>query len=147
MRHGSDLIFSLIARKSDHESFTSVRISYLKIHEAVKSAFEALGRSPRMYRCDEELPRGEDCFRFPIATDLSLNGRKVAGGSQKRSSGFLLHQESIQDLHGIPYRDLIRELSRAFEQVFAARLVSTDLSPELLREAEESAGAREGVAV
>ena len=34
--HGDDLIFSLIARKEHDESFRSVRVSYWKIHEALK---------------------------------------------------------------------------------------------------------------
>src|SRR4051812_9719540 len=36
VEHGRDLIFSVVAGKKDDESFGSVRISYLKIHEAVK---------------------------------------------------------------------------------------------------------------
>lgn len=138
VEHGKDVIFSLIARKTDDESFKSVRVSYLKIHEAVKAAFENTGKTPRFYRCDEKLPRGGDCFLFPIATDLGLEGRKIAGGAQKRSSGVLLHQESIQ---------IGKENAFVFmgvlKQTFAARFgtLCEDalLDPGLLRESKKLA--------
>lgn len=136
VHHGKDLIFSLIARKTDDESFRSVRLAYLKIHEAVKTAFESFGLHPRFYRCDENLPRGGECFVFPIATDLALGTKKVAGGAQKRSSGALLHQESIQDVHGLDLFDLESALRAGFEKVFAIQLKPMDLDPELLERAK-----------
>ncbi|MBI3306676.1 MAG: lipoate--protein ligase family protein [Candidatus Omnitrophica bacterium] len=137
VRHGSDLIFSLIARKSDDESFKSVRVSYWKIHEAVKAGLEAIGNLPRFYRCDENLPRGQDCFRYPIATDLAVGPDKAAGGAQKRSAGALLHQESIQ-WKGMPDSEtLIPALKEGFEKIFKVALVWADLDPALLEEAEK----------
>ena len=134
VEHGKDLIFSLAARKEADASFRSVRMSYLKIHEAVKAALEELGEKPRFYRCDEPLPKGEDCFRFPIATDLAVGGRKAAGGAQKRSAGALLHQESIP-LGKRDAFDLIRALRRAFEKIFAVKIITADIDPALLEEA------------
>lgn len=137
--HGDDLIFSLIARKSAHEYFSSVRVSYLHIHEAVKAAMEKLGFSPRFYRCDERLTAGEDCFVFPVATDLELKGRKVAGGSQKRSAGLLLHEESIRVPDGMDAGDLVNEIERSMETVFGVSLQASDLDPSDLREAAKLA--------
>ena len=139
VHHGRDLIFSIVARKTDDESFRSVRLAYLKIHEAVKAAFEAGGMHPRFYRCDENLPRGRECFAFPIATDLALEGRKVAGGAQKRSSGVLLHQESIQDVQGLDLFDLAAGLRASFEKTFGIQLKPMDLDPGLLEKAKELA--------
>ena len=139
VHHGKDLIFSLVARKTDDESFKSVRPAYLKIHEAVKAAFESFGLQPRFYRCDENLPRGGECFVFPIATDLALAGKKVAGGAQKRSSGALLHQESIQVGHGLDPFDLADALRVSFEKVFEIQMKPMDLDPVLLEKAKELA--------
>ena len=135
VEHGRDLIFSIVARKTDDESFKSVRLAYLKIHEAVKAAFEAGGLRPRFYRCDENLPRGRECFGFPIATDLALGDKKVAGGAQKRSSGALLHQESIQDVHGLDLFDLAAALRLSFEKTFDIQFKPLDLDPRLLEQA------------
>lgn len=154
VQHGEDVLFSLIAHKSHDESFSSVRMSYLKIHEAVKTAFESLGYRPRFYRCDEKLEKGGDCFRFPIATDLSIGDKKVAGGAQKRSAGTLLHQESIQPpkarflFHPLLFlkrskeleaEELIKALKHAFEKTFNIQLAEKDLDPLWLRQAEELA--------
>ena len=135
--HGRDIIFSLIAFKDHDESFKSVRLSYLKIHEAVKVSLEFLGYRPRVYRCDENLPKGPDCFRFPIATDLGLGQRKIAGGAQKRSGKAFLHQESVKLIDGTDPEELIRAIRRGMEKVFGVRLVAVDIDPELMEESAE----------
>ncbi len=59
--HGNDLIFSLIARKQDDpEKFESVDTSYRHLHEAVKLAFQNLGKSSEFYT-GENLQDGRDC--------------------------------------------------------------------------------------
>ncbi len=134
--HGKDIIFSLIAKKDADSSFDSVRMSYLKIHEAVKLAFEILGEKPRFYRVDEKLPKGPECFRYPIATDLAIGSDKVAGGSQKRSRGTFLHEESIYspgNKLGIP---LIAALKDGFQKRFEMTLKPAPISPETLASAE-----------
>lgn len=138
VEHGKDVLFSLVARKSDDESFKSVRVSYLKIHEAVKAAFEASGKNPRFYRCDEKLPRGGDCFLFPIATDLGLGGEKIAGGAQKRSSGVLLHQESVKIGKAAPFT-FVETLKNAFAGRFGINYEDALLEPGLLKEAKKLA--------
>ena len=130
--HGSDIVFSLIAGKQADESFKSVRVSYWKLHEAVKAGFEKLDLKTRFYRCDEELPKGGDCFLFPIATDLEMGGKKIAGGAQKRSSGVLLHQESVQIPKGLEWRPLVEALQFGFTKVFNIQLKNMSFSPELL---------------
>ncbi len=137
--HGRDVLFSVAARKSHHEAFESVRISYLKIHEAVKAAYETLGFQPRFYRCDEKLARGQDCFLFPIATDLGLSGEKIAGGAQKRSSGALLHQESVKMAPGVEAESLMRGLQSGFEKMFEMKFQLSNLDPDLLEQAEQLA--------
>lgn len=138
VEHGKDVIFSIVARKEDHDAFKSVRISYLKIHEAVKWAWEKLGYEPRFYRCDERLEKGADCFRFPIATDLAVKGGKVAGGAQRRSAGILLHEESVKLLPGVDAEQLIENIKAGFESVFEMKLQPLDLNPEWLMKAEKS---------
>ncbi len=147
VEHGKDLIFSLVAAKTHDDSFSSVRISYLKIHEAVKAAFESAGRSPRFYRCDESLPKGADCFRFPIPTDLAFNGRKIAGGAQKRSAGVMLHQESIQfPGSSVQNTAFIDRARLSFERVFRVQIKRAELEPGLLQEAETLSSEKYAVA-
>jgi len=134
--HGNDLMFTLIAPKSADESFKSVRLSYLKIHEVLKDALELLGCTTRFYRCDEALPKGKDCFVFPIATDLAKGKEKIAGGGQKRSLGIMLHQESIQ-LKGLPKAsEIVEAFKTCFKKRFDADFVDADLCPAWLVRAE-----------
>lgn len=140
--HGKDLIFALVASRDEDPSFKSVRLSYYKIHEAVKAGLEAMALEVGFYRCDENLPRGSDCFLYPIATDLRWKGKKIAGGAQKRSLGILLHQESIQ-LGRIKPRpadgEVIKNLCRGFEKIFGVSLKPLDLDPDLFHKAKQLA--------
>ena len=142
VEHGKDLIFSLTARTSEDGSFSSVRMSYLKIHEVIKAALEAFELKPFFYRCDERLPRGNDCFHFPIATDLRVGNRKVAGGAQKRSAGALLHQESIQGMGSLDPKELIRVLREKIEERFEVKCLPSDLDPELWIQAKALAASK-----
>ncbi len=137
--HGKDLIFSLFAHKQDSpEKFESVETSYLHIHEAVKRALEKLGARVDFYT-NEKLENGRDCFLNPVATDLRINGQKVAGGAQKRSQDFFLHQESIQPPAEILRSDLERELLVAFADYFGASIERAEIDPRILIEAEKQA--------
>lgn len=136
VQHGKDLIFSVIAKKNADESFGSVAESYIKIHEAVKKGLELVGQEVRFYRCTENLPKGNDCFVYPIASDLAVGNCKIAGGSQKRSSGTLLHQESIAIPSRVEPSDLERTIAEAFKSVFNSDLQIFELYPDLLAQAE-----------
>lgn len=137
VEHGKDLIFSLIAHKSADESFGSVQGSYHKIHEAVRRGFELLGQKADFYQPSENLPKGEDCFVYPIASDLKMNGRKIAGGAQKRSSGVLLHHESIQLPEAVAAKELCQQVRCGFEKTFDILFESANWDPEILAQAKQ----------
>lgn len=136
VEHGSDLIFSVVSKKNADSSFASVGESYIKIHEAVKKGLELLGQEVRFYRCTENLPKGNDCFVYPIASDLAVGNSKIAGGSQKRSSGTLLHQESVAVPRGMNPSELEKGIRRGFEMIFGITFKDFQLYPELLAQAE-----------
>jgi lipoyl(octanoyl) transferase len=128
--HGEDLIFSLIVRYGAEGSLLSaVRSSYAKIHESVRMGLQACGLDPKFYSCEEKLPKGSDCFDFPVESDLSWRGKKIAGGAQKRSEGVLLHHESIQIPVGVERENLIAGIKQGFEKVFGVTIQDADLDP------------------
>lgn len=133
--HGQDLIFSLIVRTNCVSGkLGSVRESYQKIHECVAAAFQQSGFDPRIYTEAEELPRGNDCFTYPVASDLSWKGKKLAGGAQKRSGGVLLHHESIRIPDGMDPGGLIEAIRTSFEHVFNIKFENTNLDQGLFFE-------------
>ncbi len=134
--HGRDLIFSLTARVlCDSERFASVRASYEKIHEGVRMGLQECGLDPKFYSDRDELPKGNDCFDFPVESDLAWKGNKIAGGAQKRSEGVLLHHESILIPSGVETETLIQAIQKGLGQVFAAPIEKAELNPELYFEA------------
>ena len=136
--HGQDLIFSLIVRHDGSPGFfASVRTSYEKIHESVRVGLQACGLDPKFYSGTGKLPKGIDCFDFPVESDLSWKGKKIAGGAQKRSEGVLLHHESISIPPGVKLEDLARAIQEGFEQVFAVLIKKADLVPEFYFQAEK----------
>jgi len=134
--HGRDLVFSLVARiSSDLERLGSVRTSYEKIHESVKMGLERCGLDTGCYSRNDDLPKGSDCFDFPVESDLSWSGKKIAGGAQKRSEGVLLHHESILIPPGIVWEELIRSIREGLEKVFQVRILESDMDPDVYFEA------------
>lgn len=138
--HGRDLIFSLVARYDRGLALLSqARASYATIHESVRMGLQACGLEPGFYGRAEELPKGSDCFDFPVESDLSWKGQKIAGGAQKRSEGVLLHHESISIPPGVAREDLARAIRKGFEQVFAVTIENAGLDPALYFQAERNA--------
>lgn len=126
VRHGSDLIYSVIARSNSFPAFHQVRTSYLSFHEAVQEAFQKLGIETRLFRCDDSRARAnakrgsslDDCFRRPVPTDVAIGERKIAGGAQRRRGQAFLHQGSIQLPEGVSFESFKEALGEAFERQF-----------------------------
>lgn len=145
--HGRDLIFALIIpippRDPVCESETgslkglgSVQTSYAKIHESVRMGLQECGLDPKFYGGEKALPKGNDCFDFPVESDLSWKGKKIAGGAQKRSEGVFLHHESITVPPGVEWNELARAIRKGFEQVFGVTIENANLDPTIYFEAE-----------
>jgi len=120
VRHGKDLIYSVIARRDSFPTFGRVRTSYLSFHEAVQEALVRLGIETRLFRCDEaKISRNlSECFKEPVATDVLFEEKKIAGGGQWRRREGFLHQGSIQLLQGISFEGMREALKDAFERKF-----------------------------
>lgn len=138
MLHGEDLIFSLIASCAEIPWFQSVKESYAAIHHVVKMGIGSLGMETRFYEDGEGLPKGADCFSYPVARDLSLGNRKVAGGAQKRSEGVLLHHESIVLPRHVNAGDLARAIQTGFEKKFNVVFELVDFDPDIYFESERN---------
>jgi lipoate-protein ligase A len=110
----------------------SVRTSYAKIHESVKIGLQQCGLDPKFYSSGDELPKGSDCFDFPVESDLSWKGKKIAGGAQKRSEGVLLHHESISIPPGVEWKGLSQAIRKGFEEVFSVTIKNVDLNPAII---------------
>lgn len=67
--------------------------AYCALHKAVAAAF---GSQPALHDAPIGSPRGQyECFQKPVHGDVVADGRKLAGGAQRRTKSGMLHQGSI----------------------------------------------------
>ncbi len=93
VKHEGDLTYAFIAPYRYEEPLGRVRKSYFFIHEALCRALFRFGLAAQLYR--SHCGSGDFCFDAPVTDDCMFNGTKIAGGAQKRSQGYLLHQGSM----------------------------------------------------
>jgi lipoyl(octanoyl) transferase len=67
--------------------------AYCALHKAVAAAFES---QPKLHEATLQSPQGQyECFQKPVHGDVVAEGRKLAGGAQRRTKSGMLHQGSI----------------------------------------------------
>jgi lipoate-protein ligase A len=63
------------------------------LHKAVAASFET---QPDLHVAELHSPQGQyECFQKPVRGDVVTDGRKLAGGAQRRTKSGMLHQGSI----------------------------------------------------
>lgn len=96
--HDCDLTYTVVI-PAGHRIYTLDRIeSYREIHNAVQTAFNALGLNTTL--TSAEIPKHVDrafmqCFATPTRYDVVADGKKFAGSAQRRTREGILHQGSI----------------------------------------------------
>jgi len=67
--------------------------AYCALHKAVAAAFAS---RPMLHETSLRSPKGQyECFQKPVHGDVVADGRKLAGGAQRRTKAGLLHQGSV----------------------------------------------------
>lgn len=98
--HAGDFTFSLLV-PSSHPSFSLNTLeNYFRVNSAVCRGIQAFfNRSdPELFRCEPMKCRSRSpqfCMAEPIQHDVMINGKKVAGGAQRRTLKGFLHQGTI----------------------------------------------------
>lgn len=95
--HRHDIPFSLAIRLQDREGRPPSSALYRWIHGGLARTLRGCGVDALMLT-DDIPDGGRACFSSPVTSDLVLpDGRKLAGGGQRRSKYGILHQGSIQN--------------------------------------------------
>jgi lipoate-protein ligase A len=88
--HGEDTTFTIVVPPGHELHRLRTTDAYCRIHEAVARILGATIYSAL------EVARGQyECFQRPVAGDVMAEGRKLAGGAQRRNRDGMLHQGSI----------------------------------------------------
>lgn len=91
--HVDDTTFTVVAPAGHRLHKLTTARAYCSIHEAVTAA---LTQKSEIADLKSPSPRGSyECFQQPVAGDVVADGRKLAGGAQRRNRDGMLHQGSI----------------------------------------------------
>lgn len=99
VEHGDDFTYSLCVSRACAFARLRSAESYRRVHASLALALQ---RCRLVVEWNADLaslpnsPYGNACFDRPVRHDLLVNGKKVAGGAQRRGRGGLLHQGSVQ---------------------------------------------------
>lgn len=95
--HGErSLTYSMIYREDSGAVAKGTRTSYSQIHNGVAAFLRALGAEAELYAHDSKYGRVfGPCFTSPVASDVVVGNRKVAGAAQRRKAGVVLHQGEV----------------------------------------------------
>jgi lipoyl(octanoyl) transferase len=129
--HGDDTTYAVVVPPGHPLYEMKTADAYCAIHKAVAAACEQStdkrsGRSPTIQTAPPTSPRGQyECFRNPVHGDVISDGRKLAGGAQRRTKHGMLHQGSIAA------KVTADQLEAGFRRTFQA-----DFQPYVLTPAE-----------
>ena len=140
VRHDNDLVLSFVCPIDLHSDFKTPKSAYLSIHQVLWNAFQDFGVETMLYGGCKEAdysPEHMLCFERPICDDIILNHRKIAGGAQRRSGDYFLHQESIDFSvlkdKGVLRADFEKEVILQFEKAFHLQSVSLPFEESLIQ--------------
>ena len=110
--HVDDTTFTVVVPPGHRLHKLTTAEAYCVIHKAVA---KALTQKSEISNLHSPPPRGAyECFQQPVAGDVVADGRKLAGGAQRRNRDGMLHQGSIAA------RITGEQLCRAFGVEFAS---------------------------
>lgn len=135
--HGDDLTYSIVIPAADPAFSESSMSIYEKIHDAIRAAFAANGRSVEL--AINAAPKISDsCFANAVRADVLSNGRKIAGAAQRRTRGGLLQQGSIQGV------DLAKDFADQFANELCLECYRKTLYENVISRAHEIADRKYG---
>jgi lipoate-protein ligase A len=118
--HETDTTYTVIVPPGHALYEMSAADAYRALHEAIAAA---LSEAPTLHAAGTASLRGQyECFQNPVRGDVMADGRKLAGGAQRRTKWGLLHQGSIAR------QITAAQLCRGFEQTLGVGFQSYELT-------------------
>jgi lipoate-protein ligase A len=102
------------------------------------SARDGLRRGERSTSNAQLSRKSDACFANPVRADVLLDGRKIAGAAQRRTTCGLLHQGSIQNTAAR------NDLPERFAQALSKKIERREIEGEIVRRAQEIAAQKYG---
>jgi lipoyl(octanoyl) transferase len=91
--HVQDTTYTVVVPREHALYAMKTADAYCTLHKAVAAAFQT---RPELHQAPLRSPHGSyECFQRPVHGDVVADGRKLAGGAQRRTKSGLLHQGSV----------------------------------------------------
>jgi len=118
--HGQDTTYTVVVPPAHPLYKMSTLNAYGALHQAVAAALEM---PSALHDAAAQSPQGQyECFQKPVRGDVVIDGRKLAGGAQRRTRRGMLHQGSIAA------RLSAERLSAGFRRVLGVDFQSYELT-------------------
>jgi lipoate-protein ligase A len=118
--HGEDTTYTVVVPPTNALYAMKTADAYCALHKAIAAAFES---QPALHHAQHRSPQGQyECFQSPVHGDVIADGRKLAGGAQRRTKSGMLHQGSIAAKFSADH------LKRGFEETLGVEFVEYDLT-------------------
>ena len=136
--HAGDTTYTVIAPPAHALYAMKTADAYCAMHKAIAAAFES---QPALHHAPLRSPQGQyECFQKPVHGDIVVDGRKLAGGAQRRTRSGLLHQGSVAA------KLSAEQIKGGFQEVFGAAFERYELTDAERTLAEKVARERYGTA-
>jgi lipoate-protein ligase A len=118
--HAEDTTYTVIAPPAHALYAMRTAEAYCALHQAIAAAFES---PPTLHQAQLHSTRGQyECFQEPVHGDVVADGRKLAGGAQRRTKSGLLHQGSVAA------KLSAEQIMGGFQKVFGAAFEKYELT-------------------
>jgi len=141
VEHGNDLTFSLMIPKGDNHASLAPALFYRELHGCLAPWLSGILSSEVSLAGEKEIRQGESCFTAPARDDLLLGHQKILGGAQRRSTGALLYQGSLQMMGDSKSKTDIYEQMAC---ILSASVSGIKLSESLIKNAHSLVESRYG---
>jgi len=135
--HGEDWTYSFIVPRCDALAAVRPPEIYCRVHKALARVLrewdDADYENEVTVTTETAEKSSQSCFENPVAYDVMIGGRKIAGAAQRRSRFGLLHQGSLQ---GVAVPD---DLAGRLAYALARECVPGIVGSETLEQAERLA--------
>ncbi|HXI83422.1 MAG TPA: biotin/lipoate A/B protein ligase family protein [Verrucomicrobiae bacterium] len=143
--HVKDTTYTVVVSPGHSLHAMKTMDAYCALHKAIAAAFET---QPRLHKAELYSPQGQyECFQKPVRGDVVTDGRKLAGGAQRRTKSGMLHQGSIdaklsaehlkrgfREALGVDFEDYeVTDAERAIAEKLVVEKYATDAWNRYLR--------------
>ena len=136
VEHGKDLTFSLLIPKGERCAAMPPAHFYRELHGLLAAALSRFVPSSVRLAGEADLRAGQACFTAPAIDDLLMAGEKILGGAQRRSTGALLYQGSLQGMNGFFTLSDPKDLASALGSHVVGRALQPILKQKAVKLAE-----------